>query len=167
MFFEGNPYFARIGGNGDSLWGPILEKAFAKIKGSYAATTGGFTVTGIRALTGAPTFDFDKINQGYSVENDYMIFSSAWIALNAANTLNYILAAETNDIISQKQNPTLNSCGINTGHSYSIISTFELLHLVNDIPMHQMLMIRDPFGVTEWSGNWGYNDTQWTTNFKS
>lgn len=60
---------ARLGDNG-SLWGPILEKAFAKVKGSYAAANGGFTATGIRALTGIPVFDYWFSELGYD-QSDY------------------------------------------------------------------------------------------------
>lgn len=40
------------------MWAPILEKAWAKVKGNYGQTSGGFVVSGLRALTGAPTFTY-------------------------------------------------------------------------------------------------------------
>jgi len=55
MFYNDDLYFAKRGDNGN-LWGPILEKAFAKVKGSYAMANGGYTVSGIRSLTGLPVF---------------------------------------------------------------------------------------------------------------
>ena len=39
---------------GKIMWAPILEKAWAKVKGNYEMTEGGFTVSGLRAVTGAP-----------------------------------------------------------------------------------------------------------------
>jgi len=37
------------------MWAPVLEKAWAKIKGSYAiAGSGGFTSNGMRAILGVP-----------------------------------------------------------------------------------------------------------------
>jgi hypothetical protein len=41
--------------NGE-MWGPILEKAWAKVRGSYDNADGGFTENGLRALTGSPVF---------------------------------------------------------------------------------------------------------------
>ena len=38
------------------MWGPILEKAWAKVRGSYTNADGGFTENGLRALTGSPVF---------------------------------------------------------------------------------------------------------------
>ena len=45
--------FARVSKDG-ALWGPILEKAFAKFIGNYEALEGGLSGFGIRMLTGAP-----------------------------------------------------------------------------------------------------------------
>jgi len=36
------------------MWLPILEKAWAKVKGSYTNSEGGWMTEGMRALTGAP-----------------------------------------------------------------------------------------------------------------
>jgi hypothetical protein len=51
---------ARVGDD-RSLWGPIVEKAWAKIVGNYKRADYGLIKTGIRVITGAPTF-------GYSLE---------------------------------------------------------------------------------------------------
>jgi len=40
------------------MWAPFLEKAWAKVKGNYDATDGGFNVSGFRSLTGAPVFRY-------------------------------------------------------------------------------------------------------------
>lgn len=42
-----------------TMWGPILEKAWAKLKGNYDNVDGGFLENGIRALTGIPVFAYD------------------------------------------------------------------------------------------------------------
>ena len=49
-------FFSSI--HSDSLWVPILEKAWAKMKGNYENTSGGWTQNGFRALTGAPVFEY-------------------------------------------------------------------------------------------------------------
>ena len=38
------------------MWAPILEKAWAKVKGSYANADNGFFSTGLRSLVGIPVF---------------------------------------------------------------------------------------------------------------
>lgn len=38
-----------------AMWAPMMEKTWAKIKGSYYNSAGGFVANGLRSLTGAPT----------------------------------------------------------------------------------------------------------------
>ena len=45
-------------GDDNSIWGAILEKAWAKVKGSYEASSDGVMSNGLRALTGAPVFNY-------------------------------------------------------------------------------------------------------------
>ena len=44
------------------MWGPILEKVWAKIKGMYGNTRGGHFVNGIRTLIGIPLFTYKTKN---------------------------------------------------------------------------------------------------------
>ena len=41
-----------------ALWGPIVEKAWAKVVGNYANADYGLLKTGLRVVTGAPTFGY-------------------------------------------------------------------------------------------------------------
>jgi hypothetical protein len=49
----GKPLFTHPHGN--ELWAMVLEKAFAKFMGSYAATEGGYPLFAMRAITGTHT----------------------------------------------------------------------------------------------------------------
>ena len=53
-----------------------------------------------------------------------------------------------------------NDCGIATGHAYSILETFRLNNGGSEI---QMLLMRNPWGVTYYNGPWYKNDALWTT----
>lgn len=44
-------YFARSGTNGET-WVPLIEKAYAKLRGSYRALNGGESCEAIEDLTG-------------------------------------------------------------------------------------------------------------------
>lgn len=37
-----------------TMWAPLIEKAWAKVKGTYLQTDGGFNANGLRSITGAP-----------------------------------------------------------------------------------------------------------------
>ena len=47
------PIFAR--NNGNELWAILIEKAFAKLNGTYESIIGGLPIESFRVLTGAPT----------------------------------------------------------------------------------------------------------------
>ena len=55
---NGKPIFAQP--NGHELWVSMIEKAFAKFVGSYAALDGGQTAWALNALTGDPVFKLKK-----------------------------------------------------------------------------------------------------------
>ena len=43
LLFNGDRlYYARASQNNEFVWGPLLEKAWSKIKGNYLASNGGF-----------------------------------------------------------------------------------------------------------------------------
>ena len=51
------PVFSRTTDN--SLWVMIIEKAYAKLHGSYLALRGGFCHEALSDLTGCPTMHYD------------------------------------------------------------------------------------------------------------
>lgn len=54
---------------------------------------------------------------------------------------------------------TYNDCGIAYGHAYSILTTFTMTSGSTD---YDMVMLRNPWGVTYYSGTWDYDDANWT-----
>ena len=82
------------------MWGPILEKAWAKVKGSYQSSDGGVLATGMRSLVGAPNFYY------YEIEDPDEYFE----LIKAADERGYVMAAETGAIEGGDQ--VLNDCGI-------------------------------------------------------
>lgn len=58
LFKYSNPQlvFAKPAPDLKAMWNPIIEKAWAKMKGNYLMAEGGFVVNGIHFLTGVPAF---------------------------------------------------------------------------------------------------------------
>jgi calpain-15 len=54
---DGSPIFSRAHGN--EIWVMLLEKAYAKLHGSYMSLRGGFASEALYDLTGFPTTSFD------------------------------------------------------------------------------------------------------------
>lgn len=55
---------------------------------------------------------------------------------------------------------TTNACGIVQGHAYSILSAFTMTDA--DGEDYNMLLIRNPWGITYYSKAWNKDDTNWT-----
>lgn len=51
------PFFANIGYDG-ALAGPLLEKLWAKMSGTYERTAAGWQHEALHVLTGAPAYDY-------------------------------------------------------------------------------------------------------------
>ena len=58
---DGGAIFSTTAEN--ELWIMILEKAYAKLHGSYLALRGGYAFEAFQDLTGCPTSQYDFTNQ--------------------------------------------------------------------------------------------------------
>jgi hypothetical protein len=53
-----------------------------------------------------------------------------------------------------------NACGIVQGHAYSILSAFTMTD-ANSVD-YNMILVRNPWGITYYSGDWNKDDSNWT-----
>lgn len=136
------------------MWASILEKAWAKVKGNYESSEGGFTVSGLRSITGAPVFTYKVSDIGTS---SGLSLDATFDLFKAANDANYPMGAGT----SGGSDTGRNDCGIATAHAYSILETFELTN--GSAAPIDMLLMRNPWGITYYTGAWNYLDANWTT----
>lgn len=143
LYSSGTLLYAQPADDG-AMWAPILEKAWAKIKGNYAQVNGGFVVSGLRSLIGSPTFT-------YTVSSAALSAAETFTLLNAADAVDYPMGAGT----AGGSDTTFNDCNIAYGHAYSILGTFTM-------DTYDMIMIRNPWGATYYNGNWNKDDTNWT-----
>lgn len=127
-----------------AMWAPILEKAWAKAKGTYAQTNGGFVVNGLRAVTAAPVFTYSLASAGLTADETFAL-------LDAANDVDYPMGAGT----SGTSDSTFNDCGIANAHAYSIIGTYTM-------DSYDMVLLRNPWGLSYYSGTWSKDDGAWT-----
>ena len=110
-FPSSGPIFSRS--NGNELWVLLLEKAYAKLHGSYDLIKAGFCYEALIDLTGAPCKSFRLDDSG-----------ELWSELLRFDLENYIMTASTpgedeSNVTGKRQK---NSMGLVAGHSYTVIS---------------------------------------------
>lgn len=142
--------FAQPSKNGE-IWGPILEKAWAKVRGNFLNSEGGMNVNGLRAFTSAPVFSYSGLsNETKPSLND--LFG----IMQDADKKKYLMTAATyggND-------SQFNQCGIAMGHAYSVLQVFQMTKADDEVV--DMIVVRNPWGKTSYSWKWHSGDKNWT-----
>lgn len=155
-FPQDTPIFSRSHGN--ELWVLLLEKAYAKLHGSYALLRGGWAAEGMMDLTGCPTLNIDfTTTEGKSIiENNEL-----WPLIKKYDDLGALISASTagEDRFSESSGPQKKG-GLVPGHAYTIILAKEACGV-------KLLNIRNPWGSFEWDGEWSDKSPLWTAEMKN
>ncbi|XP_058123076.1 calpain-A-like [Anopheles ziemanni] len=124
----------------DEFWFPLLEKAYAKLHGSYEALVGGFGGDAMVDLTGG-------LKKYYTLKkiNPKELFTMVQRSLQQ----NCLIAAGT------KKQPGMEKVKIFGGHEYTVT---KIKPIQNDV---KLICIRNPWGVGEWNGPWSDKSTTW------
>lgn len=140
-------------GQGNAAWGIIMEKAWAKVKGNYMNAEFDLSANSIRALTGAPVFDY--YSDEFEVSDEAM--DEMWELLLEAEKQNYLMSASSNGMAGDH---LVNGCGIKMAHAYSIISAFIMVDAEgNDI---RAMLMRNPAGNNGYNWRWSGEDPKWS-----
>ena len=134
------PLFANIGYDG-ALWGPLLEKMWAKINGNYERTAAGWQHEALRVLSGAPSYDY--LTSSYTEDQ-------IWTILNSADKAHYIIAAGTSGT---GDHNLRSSIGLSQSHAYSVLSTHELKDQYGEV-QHRLILLRNPWRFETYVGKW-------------
>ncbi|CAF3665931.1 unnamed protein product [Rotaria sp. Silwood1] len=118
--------------SGRQLYVPLIEKACAKLFGSYADLIGGHTEEGLQLLTGAPSI---RINLN---PHDCILDSQiAWAKLLSACEARLLIGAATGRTdVNEEEYERVH---INRNHAFSILAAYFL----SEISM-QFVLVRDP-----------------------
>ncbi|KAF9262037.1 cysteine proteinase [Marasmius fiardii PR-910] len=139
-------YFARPGADGGT-WVPLIEKAYAKLHGSYASLHGGQSCEAIEDLTGGVStivssndiLDVDKFwTDELCKANVDRLFGCAYQTL--ANTRNGGVRVDLS--------------GLHGNHAYSVLRAVEYKG-------KRFVVIRNPWGESEWTGPWSDGAKEW------
>lgn len=147
---SGNPCYSHAVGN--ELWVLLLEKAWAKLHGSYQQIEAGRPYRAMMDLCGAP-------GRCLSIKHDWTKGFFEKLELN--DKRGSLMAAGTpgrDDMT--KSTGTKPKSGIVPGHAYTLIAAKQK----NGVKLFEL---RNPWGDYEWGGDWSDRSPLWTPAMKA
>lgn len=135
----------------NEFWSALLEKAYAKLHGSYEALKGGSTCEAMEDFTGGVTEMYELEN---SPPNLFKILEKAF---QRASLMGCSLEPDPN--VLEAQTPE----GLIRGHAYSITKVVYLnISTPNVSGKIPLLRLRNPWGnEIEWNGPWSDGAPEW------
>jgi len=164
---KGMPLFAKP--NGNEAWVLLLEKAMAKMLGSYSELDGGNAAVAFRALTGEKDTGMWKKDTSKGKWTRWQLADkstsfSCWgmpkeksttelfSKILGYNTKNYLMAASMRSVSGREHK---RKDGLVEGHAYSLLQVVES-------EGQSLVCLRNPWGNdVQWNGAWSDGDAMW------
>ncbi|XP_068961947.1 calpain-3 isoform X3 [Petaurus breviceps papuanus] len=131
----------------NEFWSALLEKAYAKLHGSYEALKGGNTTEAMEDFTGGVT-EFFEIKD--APRDMYKIMKKA---IERGSLMGCSI-----DTIVPVQYETRMACGLVKGHAYSVTGLEETTFKGEKV---KLVRLRNPWGQVEWNGSWSDGWKDW------
>jgi len=132
------------------IWPMVVEKAFAKLHGSYEAIGHGGTVAAaLQALTGGTARTLPATQAGKMWSEIMRAVEDPDVLVGAGTRQD---ASATKDVM----------CGLVTGHAYSVLHALAAPDRYGN--ERRLLLLRNPWGKGEWQGDWSDKSKLWSKN---
>jgi len=144
------PIFAQS--TNDDLWISLLEKAYAKIYGSYVNIEGGSCQHALRDLTGAPVEEL----------RDETDIDKIWDFISDSLSKEYFLCC-SNDSTQTIQGQETQKEGSDNSYAYTVLDAREV---ETKRGLERLIMIRNTWKNFEWKGEWSNHSDLWTERLR-
>ncbi|KAI9996059.1 hypothetical protein PInf_013237 [Phytophthora infestans] len=137
----------------EELWVPLVEKAFAKYYGGYAALEGGYVHHALRVLSGC---ECDEVYLAPAARG--ALKKTLWQQLKLFRKNRFLLGAAS--LPSEHADPALRASGL-------VFDACYVIYDVRDVDGAQLLQLRNPPGDhQEWKGDWSDSSRLWTRRLR-
>ncbi|KAK1947124.1 Calpain-type cysteine protease DEK1 [Phytophthora citrophthora] len=167
----GKPYFARCR-NPNELWVSLLEKAYAKLHGSYEALIGGFVDCALNDITGMcseqvilkdgfPDFGEDPYTPAKPPQKYGDPF---WEKITRYKQSGTLMGCSIQPIANSKDVAVESNAGngLYFKHAYALVDAAEIKTVKGEYV--RLVKLRNPWGMGEWTGPWSDSSEERAAN---
>ncbi|XP_072301741.1 calpain-1 catalytic subunit-like [Eucyclogobius newberryi] len=148
-----NQFFSVHSKQTNEFWVPLMEKAYAKVCGSYADMSIGSTSEGCADMSGGLSLNF-PLQHAHNNEHDALL----WTSLSHGSGCKSMMCCGTPSADSGKVINTIKSNGLVNAHAYSVTKVTEVYHRGSKVKLVRLL---NPWGCQEWNGKWSDSSSLW------
>ena len=136
--------------NPDEIWVPLIEKAYAKIFGSYEALNSGLIDDALVDMTGlvAEKMKLKRIKGNSAKLEEF--WNKIWNFRKNKTLMGCSIEGHTEGEVRWDGERT----GLLSGHAYSLVDVLHYEEPSGPDGVYRLLRIRNPWGKMEWIGPW-------------
>lgn len=150
----GKPKFAHSARDAAEIWPCIIEKAFAKLHGSYGKIIAGDPLHALTDLTGFSTYRFDDALSARG-ELSGEFFDDLMRAIQSRYTV--VCSTPGKDAPQQHSADAFRAAGLLMGHAYTIIDAKHFPEIDTRLVKLRNAWQRE----IQWTGEWANGDARW------